>query len=160
MCGMSLGDGVDAVDPRFKNELTRDAAPPETLPPPPLPGVSCARGLANASAPALLAGAPAVLVLFVRRSPSASATCCPVRAAGTAGTTAAAAEAAAAAATDTSCAGDTEVIPSLGGITIADGATVAAAAGGSVSSVSESVASASVAGPAATEGSLFWSPSA
>lgn len=173
MCGTSLSDGIDAVDPRFKNELTKDAAPDDTrasppLLPPPLPGASCAPGHIDTSTPALFAGAfLAVLgVSFPRRSPSTLATCSPMRAAGTTETAAAAAAAAAiATATDTGCADDNGAVPLLGGLTTADGATAAAAAGAAVSKVSNAVVAAgraaSVAGAAAAEGlPLFRSPSA
>lgn len=162
MCGMSLGDGIDAVDPLFKNELTRAAAPDDTWPsppllPPPLPGAPCARGFANASPPALLAGALAVVVaLFPRRSPSILATCSPVLAAGTAEKAAAAAATAA----DTRCAGTNGFVARLAGLTTADCAAAAAASGAGVSKVSDGAvmaagAGASTAGAAAATGILL-----
>lgn len=158
---MPVGDGIDAADPRFKNELTKDAAPMDTPPPPP-PDVTCARELADASNPGLFAGVSAVIgVLFVRRSPSTSTICSPLRAVGTAETIAATAFA-----PDTGGAVvDDGVVPSIDGLTPADGATaVVAAAGGSVSEVAEAVASAEagtcVARAAAAKGLLHRTLSA
>lgn len=139
-------------DPRFKNELTRDAAPIDPPPPPPSlppPAVRCTRGPADALSPPLFASASAVFgVLFPSRSPSSSEICSPV-------CTAEVVETAAAAA-DTGCGGDGRVTPLLDGLTTAadDGA-----AAGSVSNVSETDvvpgATACEAEAAAAEGLLF-----